>query len=186
MKTPGELLELELLSRITRGDTSAINDLLAQLNAKVRPGLLEKGLSNEDIDELLMDVIAIFLFKLKNQEYIYKGYPMIVYLIKVVKLRLHHYLRRLEKHQKVKQIEWMLFKEEEQAAEDLNNWERVLFAMNKLKEEEKKLIELYYLEGYKDKEIYEKKVLPYGSVDSVKSQRFKAIKKLMNSVHSKD
>jgi DNA-directed RNA polymerase specialized sigma subunit len=39
--------------------------------------------------------------------------------------------------------------------DDIANWEKVLKAMNLLREEEKKLIDLYYLQGYKDREIYE-------------------------------
>jgi DNA-directed RNA polymerase specialized sigma24 family protein len=41
----------------------------------------------------------------------------------------------------------------------IRNWEKVLKAMNLLREEEKKLIDLYYLQGYKDREIYENNLI---------------------------
>lgn len=145
MDNQGELLELEWMAKIASEDTSVINALLESLNVKIRPFLLDKGLSDQDIEELLMDALSIFLYKLKNQEYVYKGYPMIAYLIKIAKLRVNHYLKRMEKANDLK----VFFKgylvsvmEEE---EELENWERVLKALNLLREEERKLIDLYYL-----------------------------------------
>jgi DNA-directed RNA polymerase specialized sigma24 family protein len=179
----GNILELEWLEKIANQDTAAINALMESLNTKMRPFLLDKGLSDQDIDELLMDALAIFLYKLQNQEYVYKGYPMIVYLIKITKLRLNYYLKRVEKLNQLKEFFWMQRLEDAYDQEDSKNWEKVLKAMNLLREEEKKLIDLYYLQGYKDREIYEKNLLPYASAESVKSQRYKAMRKLIDKVN---
>jgi DNA-directed RNA polymerase specialized sigma24 family protein len=179
----GDILELEWLAKIANHDTAAINALLESLNTKMRPFFLDKGLSDQDIDELLMDALSIFLYKLQNQEYVYKGYPMIVYLIKIAKLRLNYYLKRIEKANILKDYLKNQLVSDLDENDDIANWEKVLKAMSLLREEEKKLIDLYYLQGYKDREIYEKNLLPYASAESVKSQRHKAMKKLIEKVN---
>ena len=172
---PEESLEL-----LKKEDSKTINYWLLKLRHRVYGKLKNKGLSNEDIEELLLDTITIFIEKLRHGEYRYTGAPIIAYLIKVSHYRTTYYIRKKSKSQRLE--DYMRFAENTEDTELPPAWEFVEMAMEQLNSSEKQLIQLTYFEGLKDKEIVDKNLTKYKNIDSLKSQRYKCIRKLIELV----
>ena len=60
-------------------------------------------------------------------------------------------------------------------AEVATKWELVELALDQLNEKERLLIELFYFQGYRDKDLLNHEWIGYSSIDSIKTQRYKCI-----------
>lgn len=168
------------LQLLIEEDIEVFNYYFQELNTKLSSYFKQRRLSREDVEELLLDTISIFIQKVKNKEYTYTGIPIMVYLTKVAKYRATYYYRRNARERK---LSYDIHERTESSQSEYSpQWELVEMGMIRLKERERKLIELTFFEGYKDKELLELNLVDYSSIDSIKSQRYKCIQKLIKII----
>lgn len=172
-----------LLNNISKGDSKTITSLLRELDSKVRYSLLKQGLELRDIEEVLLDSVTILVQKVRNGHYEDRGIPVIVYLIKIAKIRSFQYLRK-NKLDLVPLTNDILANcnGELKALED---WDQVNAAIEKLPANQKLLIELTYFKNIPDETILSEKLTAYSSIESVRTQRYKAVKKLCGLLNTK-
>ena len=172
-----------LLKKVSAGDSRTIVVLLKELDQKLRKSFLRQGLKLEDIEEILLDSITILIQNIRKGEFEDRGIPVIAYLIKVAKIRSYQYLRK-------NKLEVMPLTSEilthcNGEVKELEDWDRVKAAINQLPSNQKYLIELTYFKNISDNSILEKNLTPYSSIESIRTQRHKAIKKLCSLLNGK-
>lgn len=170
----------EKLQLLMEEDEAVFNHFFDELKTKLTNYFKQNRLSLEDIEELLLDTISIFIQKVKNKEYVYNGTPIIAYMIKVAKYRATYYYRRNGRYNKLPHD--IADVQEPIETKYAPKWELIEQALLQLSDRERKLIELTFFEGYKDKEILDQKLVDYSTIDSIKTQRYKCIKKLVRIV----
>ena len=170
----------EILKKIHADDNKVIGALLKTLAIKVKGQLQKKGLDNRDIEEVLLDSLTIFIDKVKSGQIEDRGIPLIAYLIKVAHIRSHYYLRRNKMN--IVPLDNDLVSSFKSEVKSFENWDIVKIGLEKLAPHQKHLIELTYIQVYNDKDILTLGLTDYTSVDSIKSQRHKYLKKLIKIV----
>lgn len=173
----------DIIDAVTNGDDKIISELLHELNNKMKHSLLQQGMELRDIEEVLLDSMTIFIQKVRKKEFEDRGVPVIAYLIKVAKIRSYQILKRRK---------WDIVPINDEILTQCNgeltrfeDWDRVKLAMEKLPINQKKLIEFTYFKNISDSEILENNLTPYTSIESLRTQRHKAIKKLCELLNSK-
>jgi len=174
-KSPEKLIQLLL-----QEDADTITWLLRKLQLKTSNTLKNKGLTNEDIEEVLIDTILIFIEKLKNKEFAYEGKPIICYLVKITKFRSYKYINRSIRQRKLDECLRDIVVPSHSKLPP--SWELVEMALDQISDRERQLIELSYFQGYKDKELIDHHQIDYSTIDSIKTQRYKCIQKLKRIV----
>lgn len=171
----GKTIE-EVLKNVSEGDSGTIASLLKELDQKVRNTLLHQGHELRDIEEIILDSLTIFIQKVRRGDFEDRGIPVIVYLIKIARIRSHQYLRNHKKH--LLPLTNDIIVQCNAELKSLEDWDRVNAAINDLPSNQRKLIELTYFRDMSDLVILERKLSPYSSIESIRTQRHKAIKKL--------
>ncbi len=166
----------EILRGIIDGDSRTISRLLKQLTYSVGNSLKNSGLNDEDIEEAVMDAMVIFIKKVKTGEFEDRGIPVISYLAKVARYRGQYYYRKKAGNLEYPSDELDKWKEEERV--DPENWDYVKRGLEELPASQRRLLELTYIEGYRDKEIIDTGLSAYSTISSLKSQRYKALRNL--------
>jgi len=153
---------------------------MKSLEQKSTKPLTAMGLSHEEVEETLLDAMTIFIRKVQKKEYTDQGVPVMAYLYKIAKYRAYHYIRlRRLRTVPLDQLEHSISEEDKIS---LDRWDLVKNALNLLNPTERRLIDLFYISGYRDKEILEQNLTDYTSIDSIKTQRYKSIQKLIRLV----
>ncbi|TVR78719.1 MAG: hypothetical protein EA409_10370 [Saprospirales bacterium] len=170
---------VKLLQNVARGDSFVISGLLTSLTQKMKGHLLAMGLDKRDVEEVVLDSMAFFVEKVRAGEYSDQGIDVIHYLSKVAKFRAYYYLRN--KGPEFQQIREDLPVSKSETTE-LLNWELVESGLKMIGEKHRRLIELTYFEGFSDREIDEQNLSGFNGVNSIKSQRYKALGKLKKAI----
>lgn len=171
----------QILALVSIEDGAMILSLMKGLEAKCYKSLKSMGLEDAEIEETLLDAMTIFIRKVQKNEYTDQGVPVMAYLYKIVKYRAYHYIRI--KHPRTVPLDQVAHSISEADKSSLDRWDLVKKALDLLNPTERKLIDLFYFSGYKDKEILASNLMDYTSVDSIKSQRYKCIQKLISLVN---
>lgn len=175
-----EVSVAQILVLVSKEDSATILSLMKSLEIKSTKSLKSMGLDDAEVEETILDAMTIFIHKVQKKEYSDQGIPVMAYLYKIAKYRAYHYIR-LKRNRTVPldQVDHLISVEDKLS---LDRWDLVKKAIDLLNPTERKIIDLFYLSGYKDKEILELNLLDYRSVDSIKTQRYKCIQKLINLV----
>ena len=171
------LQKIDYLEQIKAGDDFLISSLVNQLKGCTQQALLKKGLTKMEVEEVIMDAIYIFYFKVVNDQFNDLGVDPIYYLRRVTYFRSLYYLKKRKGIIEEFDENTTLF----DAISDRKKyrWDQILSAIEKLPDYKRNLISLTYFEGYSDREIIQNKLSPYCNVNSLKTQRYKAIQSLI-------
>jgi len=170
-----------LMAALEREEASAISCLSSRISGSVYQIGRNARLLNEDIEELHCDCIMIFIDKIRAGKYEYQGFEPATYVIEIARRRVYHYTRKSAKeksrvHDNIPEpsaeTEWDFLDQSEILSRNIA----------KLGENCRKLISLRYLDNLKDKEVIEKKLTQYSTVDALKNHRSQCMKKLTELV----
>lgn len=169
----------QLLQALQREEPGAIHCL----SSKTAPKIYQIGkgfnLTDEDIEELQCDCIMLFIKKLRTGQYVFQGYSPASYVIEVAKKRV-----RFKSRQAQRGSTFALDNNYDPADESgtfpgsQENVEWLGKLLKKVGENCQKLIQLYYVEELKDKDVVEQGLTQYNSVDALKNHRSKCMKKV--------
>ena len=151
-----------------------------------------KSLRYEDLEEVYNDGCLVLWDKMMDKEFKLKEKNMVGYLVRICRNIGMHYLRKvnediesldriLERGYEMREddergIEEMFDVMEERGNED-EVFERLEMVWRKLKEVDRMILESYYVDGCRMKEIAMR--IGYKNSDSVKSKKNKVLKKMM-------
>ena len=171
----------KLLRKVAKGDSIAITKLLKALTAQTKSSLIGMGLDARDVEEAILDAMTLFIEKVKTGKYTDQGVPVMAYLSKSAKYRAYYYLRR--KNSDIVPLPDEIIPDLPLKA-DFAKWDLILTALQKLEPKYRRLIELTYIEGFSDREIKERQLSLFSTVDSIKTQRYKSIRKLVEALEN--
>ena len=151
-----------------------------------------KSLRFEDLEEVYNDGCLVLWDKMMDKEFELREKSLVGYLVRICRNIGMHYLRKvnediesldriLERGYEVREddergIEEMFDVMEERGNED-EVFERLEMVWRKLKEVDRMILESYYVDGCRMKEIAMR--IGYKNSDSVKSKKNKVLKKMM-------
>ena len=151
-----------------------------------------KGLRYEDLEEVYDDGCLVLWDKMMDKEFKLKEKSIVGYLFRICRNIGMHYLRKvnediesldriMERGYEIKEydergIEEMFDVIDERGNED-EVFERLDMVWRKLKEVDRMILESYYVDGCRMKEIATR--IGYKNSDSVKSKKNKVLKKMM-------
>lgn len=141
--------------------------------------LFAMGLDKRDVEEIVLDSMAFFIEKVKADEYSDQGIDPIHYLSRVAKNKAYLYLRK--KGPELKQLPDELVAIEG-SVNEFDDLELLETGLQMIEERHRRLIELTYIEGYSDREIDDQKLSEFNGVNSIKSQRYKALQNLRKAI----
>lgn len=166
-----------LFGGLKREDTTAIQYLHSKISNSVFGIGKSYKLADEDVEELICDCITLFILKVRDGLYVYQGFDPATYVIEIAKNKVKNYGRFRKKYQFV-EMDLNFDIMDESDPTDLAATEILEKLISQLSENCKKLIQLKYLDEIRDKEVVEKNLTQYKSVDSLKNHRALCMKKL--------
>jgi DNA-directed RNA polymerase specialized sigma24 family protein len=169
-----------IVALLGKEDPKTVRYYIHHLHYIIRRQMTQMGLSQEDIEEIVLDAVTLLIRKIQTESYISLGIPPEIYLKKVATFRAYHYLRKIKKS--TLPIEVIDSLPDKTDINYLDRWDKVELALEELKDNERSVIELTYIDGYKDQEIIDRQLSPYTNVNSLKSQRYKIVQKLIKII----
>lgn len=166
-----------LFEALVREDSSAIQCLYARTAGSIYNIGKGKGLTTEDIEELICDCITIFIQKTRQGEYVFSGYHPASYVLEIARFKAMNF-RRSQFRRQTQSLETASEQQDGTLSNQFESAEWVAIALENLDENCRKLIRLKYLDGYRDKELIDKQMTQYTTVDALKNHRSKCLKKL--------
>jgi len=157
-------------------------DAIRCLSARVSGSIFNIGkshqLADDDIEELICDCITICIQKIREETYTFKGYNPATFVIEIAKNRARNFRRNTLKHETLG-VEFIEEEADEADFGSLPETELLEKMLAKLEPNCQNLIRLKYLEERRDKAVIEEKLTQYTTVDALKNQRSKCLKKLV-------
>lgn len=169
---------LELFEGLEQESPDAIRCLAARISGSVYKIGKQYRLTDEDIEELICDCITLCLQKIKTGKYLFQGFAPATYVVEIAKNKVRNFSRKAEKNN-TRDIESATEPAEEPDYTSQEQTELLEKLLAKLDENCRNLIRLKYLEEYRDKEVIDQKVTQYNTVDSLKNNRARCMKKLV-------
>ena len=170
------------IALLGKEDPKTVRYYIHHLHFLIKRQLLQMGLSQEDIEEIVLDAVTLLIRKIQTASYISLGIPPEIYLRKIAIYRAYHYLRKIKTTSLP--IDIVEHLPDQNDIKHLENWDKVVLAMEELKDNERSVIELTYMDGYRDQEIIDLQLSPYTNTNSLKSQRYKIVQKLISIIRS--
>lgn len=169
----------ELYISLGKASPSAIQQLAKRIQPDVRKACLDVGLSLEDAEELLNDVLVITIANIRKQTFEFQDFHPAAYAMGVLRKLLANKIRskkpptetieHLSEHSKLNPEKYYEDKERQVIVGQL---------LHKLGDTCRQLIEMKYYQHYRDKELLEKKLVPFSTINSLKSKRSQCLKQL--------
>lgn len=168
-----------LFDGLKRENSDAILCLYEKVSGPVAQLARQFKLSNEDIEELTGDCIALMMLKIRTGQYVFQGYDPATFVIEIAKNKVRHF----------KKSNWAELPEmgdwpEETKYTDQSAIEKLEKLLMQISENCRKLIRLKYLDEMRDKDVIEQKLTQYTTVDALKNHRAKCLKKLIDITKS--
>ena len=140
----------------------------------------EAGLPTETTDELLNQATLIFLRKIADGGYEFRGHDPLTYLVEVAKrLVLAATRRKNPDLLPLEQVGTLPDPDQEERNRRRDAAELVTTLLDRLGDPCAHVIRLFHIEGYSDREVVELKLTDYGSVASLKVKRSSCMRKLI-------
>ncbi len=168
-----------LFAGLEREETAAIQCLSARISGSVFNIGQKQRLTNDDIEVLICDCITVCLQKIRAGKYVFQGYDPATYVIEIAKNKAYNYRRSAEKYN-TKDLENIQEPAEEPDFVSLAEAELLEKLLVQLDENCQNLIRLKYLEEYRDKDVINQKITQYTTVNALKSNRSRCLKKLVD------
>jgi DNA-directed RNA polymerase specialized sigma24 family protein len=168
-----------LFAGLAREEAGAIRCLSARISGRVFNIGKRQGLAAEDIEELICDCIVLLLQKIRSGKYVFQGFDPATFGIEIAKKRVNNFRRQALKHEAVG-LELLGDRAGEPDYAGRFETELLEKLLDRLDEGCRDLIRLKYLEERRDKEVIEQKLTRYATVDTLKNQRSKCMKKLVD------
>jgi len=162
-----------LFEGLQREESAAIRNLYKRMESHAYKMGHHHGLSGEDIEELIGDCVALVLLKIRTGQYVFQGYDPVTFAIEIAKNKVRHF--KTKPTVSLGEAADQTTEPDLASREDAILLERLLL---QLPDNCQKLIRLKYLEGIKDKDTIELKLTQYTTVDALKNQRARCMKKL--------
>ncbi len=158
-------------------ESFAIRYLFNKIKTTIHQIGQNNGLQYEDIEELISDSIVILIQKMRDGQYHFQGFDPSGFVIATAKLNVNNYRRRNVKSSTDKLPEF--FDMEDKESNPLENIQLLDKLLQKLGGICEQIIRLKYLEEKKDNEVIQLQLLSFSTVDSLKNQRSRCLKKLI-------
>jgi RNA polymerase sigma factor (sigma-70 family) len=165
-------------------ESAAIGFLYTKIAPAVSQLGLQYNLSEEDIEELAGDCIALLIQKIRNKEYVFQGYSPVTYTVEIAKNKAKTF------HKKKQRFHFLPLEaipdQPEETPDDPTDWQQTRTMENllaRLSENCRQLIRLKYLDEWPDKTVIEQKMTQYTTVDALKNKRAQCMKKLTEMLH---
>ena len=151
-----------------------------------------KSLRYEDLEEVYNDGCLVLWDKMMDKEFKLKEKNMVGYLVRICRNIGMHYLRKvnedIESLDRIMERGYEIREDDERGIEEMFDvidergnedevFERLDMVWRKLKEVDRMILESYYVDGCRMKEIAMR--IGYKNSDSVKSKKNKVLKKMM-------
>ena len=135
-------------------------------------------LTDADIEELICDCITVCIQKIRSGGYVFQGYDPATYVVEIAKNKARNFNRAALKHrtEDMDSVPAMEYEDDFATVEETAKLEKL---MDRLDASCRNLIRLKYLEELRDKDVIEKKLTQYTTVDALKNNRARCLKKLV-------
>jgi DNA-directed RNA polymerase specialized sigma24 family protein len=165
-----------LFAGLDREETAAIQCLSARISGSVFKIGQRHRLLEEDIEELICDCITLCLQKIRTGKYVFQGYDPATYAIEIAKNKALNFRRSAMKYD-TEDLTNFNDQPDEPDFVGLSETEMLEKLLSQLDESCQNLIRLKYLEERRDKDIIEEKITQYTTVDALKNNRARCMKK---------
>ncbi|MEZ5035274.1 MAG: RNA polymerase sigma factor [Chitinophagaceae bacterium] len=181
MKNPSSQLNAALIQRLQNGDKEAFEELYDQYNAALY-GIICKIVRSEEVSQ---DVLQDAFVKIWKHIHTYnptKG-SLFTWMLNIARNTAIDQLRKLKKENKVdiQTLDFNVDMVNTTAPGKNENTIGVTALVQKLPEEQKRLLEYIYFSGYTQKEVSEKLDIPLGTVKSRVRSAIKTLRKAFNT-----
>jgi RNA polymerase sigma factor (sigma-70 family) len=136
------------------------------------------SLSAEDIKELHIDAIVVMIQKIREGAYRFMGFAPSTYAIKVAGMLARNYQRASRNRYTLPLESAVHLQDGEEALAALLQVDLLERLLSKLDERCRTLITLKFLKGLKDQEVLDQHLTAYTTLDSLKNNRARCMKKL--------
>lgn len=177
-----------LFKGLQRLEQAAIQCATMKSQASVQKITKQLGLAADLADDILSESLVIFLDKIQRGEYQFQGHAPTSFLIEIARRVAQNYTRT----NKGRRMDMLDDRHNDLRDDSVDNYfekkdqiELVEQLLVKLGKPCSDLIQLKYLDGFKDEEIIAQKMTSYTSVESLKVSRSQCMKKLRQMVFAK-
>lgn len=167
-----------LLEGLQAEEPEAIRCLSGKIASAVHYIGKRNNLSEEDIKALHIDAIVVMIQKIREGAYRFKGFAPSTYAIKVAGLLARNYQRASRNRYTLPLESVEHLQDGDEGMAPLPQVDLLERLLNTLDERCRTLISLKYLEGLKDQEVLDQRLTAYTTVDSLKNNRARCMKKL--------
>ena len=165
---------------LEREEPNAIRCLSSKISGAIFNIGKKNRLTDDDIEELICDSITLCLQKIRARKYVFQGYSPATFVIEIAKNKAQNFRRNAMKYDTVD----MTFIEAEADEPDFVSLAETTLLeklLIQLDENCQNLIRLKYLEECRDKDLIEQKRTQYTTVDALKNNRSRCMKKLVEA-----
>lgn len=167
-----------LFGGLMREERGAIQCLYAKVSGNIYKIGTAHNLTTDDIEELICDCITLCLQKIKTGQFVFQGYSPATYTLEIAKNKAKNIRRSNIRHASM-DLEAAGDEWEDTSFSSFSDTELLQKMLDELDVSCKRLIELKYLEGLRDKEVVGKKLTQYTTIDALKNHRARCMKKLV-------
>lgn len=168
-----------LYEGLLKEEDNAIRTLYMRIRGGIHRLAMQHGLTQEDTEELAGDCVSVMMLKIRTGQYTFMGYDPATFVMEIAKNKVRGYRKK-------DTVAWEDHFEELEMPEPGTQEDVVLLEqlLSQLSENCRKLIQMKYLEGMKDKEVIEAQSTQYTTVDALKNKRAQCMKKLIELAQS--
>lgn len=169
-----------LFAGLEREESDAIRCLSSRVSGSVFKQGKRHRLTDDDIEELICDCITLCLQKIRAGKYVFQGYDPATFVIEIAKNKAFNFSRNAMKYS-TDDVEYVQEHAEEPDFTGLAETELLEKLLIQLDDNCQNLIRLKYLEECRDKDLIEQKRTQYTTVDALKNNRSRCMKKLVEA-----
>ncbi|NOT38802.1 MAG: sigma-70 family RNA polymerase sigma factor [Saprospiraceae bacterium] len=169
----------DFFNRLANQESGSIRELASRITNQVFAIGKERGLFKEDLEEIIWSSITILLLKIKEKSYVFQGYDPASFTIEIAKNKIMQFIAKHQRQEKIKHDYNPEYIYHIEGIEEDEEVVKLNLLLNKINPTCKKLIELKFFAELSDKEIVDRKLSPYSTTASLKNQRARCMKSLV-------
>lgn len=169
----------KLFTALGQADPNAIRVLADKIRPELCRRMLRIGFFVEDVDELLNDVLVITISNIRKQTFTFQDFHPAAYALGVARKLIANRVRS-RKPRSVELTEELhaISEPEDTYYADKERQAIVGQLLDQLGDPCRKILVLKYFEYYRDKELLEKRIVAFSTLNSLKSKRSQCLKML--------
>lgn len=161
-------------------DNKAILCLQTKASPMLRKVGSNMGLGKDEMEDILNQSTLIFLQKIEEGAYEFKGHAPTTYLVEVAKRLAMAKIRRKKPDTELLEGHHVKHLSEYEALERQNDSAALVTQfLSQLGKACEKVVRLHHIDGYSDEEVIKGKLTPYSTINSLKMKRSTCMKKLI-------